>query len=211
MQLCSGSVCVTGDASLLNAADNAQLPIHLNSPLSVDPLAQLHYTLSHIDSKHPVAIWMFPAQPGGTATLPDGNTAERTPDVSFVIANEHPEISPVFQSTTQDVFQLSNPSPYFDVSGSPCQIKISSHQSLRSSCRSAATLIRRELFYPGWQASVNGQEVPLRSSSIFQAIDLPAGDASIEFRYLPTNIALSCIAGLLGVGITLAGYWRRLI
>ncbi len=188
MQLCSGSTCVEGNADLTNAADNAPLPIHFSPALIVNPAAPLRYTLTHIDSKHPVAIWMFPSGPeGGLATLPNGAPSERTPDVSFAMAQGQQELKPVFQSSTEDIFELSNPAPYFDVKDGGCKLTIESHQSLRSSCPAAATLIRRELFYPGWRAFVNGRETPLRASSIFQAVDLSPGESRIEFRYVPTN------------------------
>jgi uncharacterized membrane protein YfhO len=48
-------------------------------------------------------------------------------------------------------------------------------------------LTRRELFYPGWRAAINNKRVsPVLAASIFQGIDLAAGDSSIVFRYRPS-------------------------
>jgi hypothetical protein len=200
MQLCSGGDCAQGEADLPTAADNAPLHIRLDRPLTVGPAQPLQYTLRHIGSKHPVAIWVYP--------LPDGTNAKPTPEVSLVVTTAGQEVKRVFQSSTQDIFELSHPSPYFEVSDSACRLTIESHQSLRSSCARPGQLVRRELFYPGWRVFINGRQAPVRANSIFQAIDLPTGESRVEFRYVPTNLALSCIAGLAGVVLIAAGSRR---
>lgn len=210
LQLCSGPVCAEGDSDLTSAADNAPLPVHLSRPLAIQAAAPFRYTLTHSGSNHPVAIWMFPnVTEGGSATLPDGEASERTPDVS--LAPGQPDFQPVFRSSTEDIFKLSNAAPYFEVRSGNCKLTIESDQALQSACPSAATLIRRELFYPGWQVFVNGRETALRANSIFQALDLSPGKSRIEFRYLPTNTILSCVAGLFGLATVMLGYWRRLV
>ncbi len=208
MQLCSGQSCVESSEELANATDNAPFPLEFEKPLSIDPATRLRYTLRHIDSKHKVAIWMYPAgRDGATATLPDGAKAERTPDIRFT-SSEHSELKRVFRSATEDVFRLPNAAPYFGAAKDACKLTVISHQFLRASCPAAGTLIRRELFYPGWQAFVNGRAVEVRADSIFQSINLPAGDSTVEFRYLPSHIGLACIGALLGLTILLAGcYW----
>jgi len=209
MQLCSGTACVEGSASLATAADNAPLPISFGQALTVDASKPLLYTLTQIDSRHPVAIWMYPALPNsGDATLPDGSKTPRIPDVSLVAAGGDHDIKPVSYTATQSIFELSNPAPYFDVHQAPCHLTIQSRQLLNTSCTDQATLIRRELFYPGWKAFINGREAPLRATSIFQTVDVPAGDSKVEFRYIPTNLAASCAAALLGLVILAFGCWQ---
>jgi hypothetical protein len=58
----------------------------------------------------------------------------------------------------------------------------------------------------GWRAYVNGKPAPIRTDSIFEAIDLPKGDSRISFAYSPTHIGwayAAMIAGLLAICIQL--------
>jgi hypothetical protein len=200
MQLCSGADCGQGEADLSTAADNAPLHFRLDRPLTAGPAQPLRYTLRHTGSQHPVAIWMFPPV--------DGTKANLTPEVSLVATKAGHELKRVFQSSTEDIFELSSPSPYFGVKDASCHLTIESHQSLRSSCERPGELVRRELFYPGWRAFINGRPVPVHASSTFQAVDLPAGESRVEFRYVPTNLAPACIAALAGVLLLAAGSRR---
>jgi hypothetical protein len=211
MRLCSGNDCGDGEANLSEAMDNGPLSISLNPPVAVNPAQPLRYTLTHSHSTHPIAIWMYPATKGGIATLADGKTAMMTPEVSLVTNDNGNALEPVFQSATEDIFRLPNPEPYFAAGDGGCKLEIRSHEVVRSSCPAAGKLVRRELYYPGWRAIVNGREEQVTASSIFQAVALPAGEATVEFRYVPTNLGLACIAGLAGVALVAAGWRKRLI
>lgn len=65
---------------------------------------------------------------------------------------------------------------------------------------------------PGWQAFLNDAPIPIRSDLGFMAVDVPAGESAIRFRYtipgLKAGIVLSII-GAAGILILLAGDWRR--
>jgi uncharacterized membrane protein YfhO len=71
-------------------------------------------------------------------------------------------------------------------------------------CTHAATLLRRELYVPGWSVRVNGADVPLVEQDIFQAVDLPAGESSVEFTYAPPGIAWAWLMAGAGVLIMVA-------
>jgi len=67
-----------------------------------------------------------------------------------------------------------------------------------------ATLLRRELHFPGWTASMNGNDSDISEHrGLFQAIALPSGKSDTRFRYAPPHIvwswlvALAACAGLL--------------
>lgn len=77
-------------------------------------------------------------------------------------------------------------------------------------------LLFSELYYPGWQARVDGQRVPIhRANGLLRAVEVPAGVHQIEMEYRPASvyagIALSLLACFLILGYTLfvAGRSRR--
>jgi uncharacterized membrane protein YfhO len=67
-------------------------------------------------------------------------------------------------------------------------------------CPVAASLLRREAYYPGWSAHIDGNTVAIeRANKIFQSVSIPAGTHRITFRYrpshlLPTTIVFSLAA-----------------
>jgi len=65
-----------------------------------------------------------------------------------------------------------------------------------------------EIFYPGWEATVNGQPAEiLRADHIFRALALPAGSHRIGMRFRPRHFWLGAAVSLL----TLAGLLRYFI
>ncbi|HUF37785.1 MAG TPA: YfhO family protein [Anaerolineales bacterium] len=66
---------------------------------------------------------------------------------------------------------------------------------------SAGVLLVRDLFYPGWTAVVDGEQVEvLPANHSFRAIPVPAGDHVIEVRYRPTWFYLGAVLSLAGLG-----------
>jgi hypothetical protein len=58
-------------------------------------------------------------------------------------------------------------------------------------------LVLSELTYPGWQASLNNVAVDVHMvDGIFRGVDVPAGNFTVTFRFLPMTV-------LVGIGITL--------
>ncbi len=105
----------------------------------------------------------------------------------------------VYQGIVASVWELPYPAPYFTTQGASCSVTTSTRESVQLNCPGPATLLRRELFYPGWQASVNNAPfVPVAQSSVFQSLKVPAGQSSVRFRYLPTHSGWTFIAALVG-------------
>ena len=66
-------------------------------------------------------------------------------------------------------------------------------------CVQPATLMRRELFMPGWRATVNGAAVRVSQvQNIFQAVELPVGRNVVRFHFAPVHSGLGWLAFLLG-------------
>ena len=104
----------------------------------------------------------------------------------------------VLRSRYLDLFELPAPAPYYEAGA--CTLTAQTRETLHAECPAPASLIRRELFFPGWRATVNGNTMPIAASGIFETIALPAGDSDIAFRFEPpfgrACIGLS-VAGLL--------------
>lgn len=119
-------------------------------------------------------------------------------------ASETPKL--VYRGQVADVFELPNIVNYFEAQGGPCEVSASSRWFVHALCEAPATLIRRELFYPGWRAFVNGRQSEVtRSASIFQTISLPAGESNISFSYRPRHIGLAYVAAITGLILVLKG------
>jgi hypothetical protein len=106
---------------------------------------------------------------------------------------------PVYRSTVADIYELPHPAPYFEATGGPCVITADSRESLHAACKAPAVLTRRELDYSGWRAYVNGNRQQIRPQSIFQTVELPAGDSHVTFAYSPSHIGW-CYLGM-GLGV----------
>jgi len=68
-------------------------------------------------------------------------------------------------------------------------------------------LIFSELYYPGWQARVDGRRVPIhRANGLLRAVEVPAGVHHVEMEYRPAGVyggaMLSLLTCLLVLGYT---------
>jgi uncharacterized membrane protein YfhO len=59
-------------------------------------------------------------------------------------------------------------------------------------------LVLTDTWFPGWQATVDGAEQPIRRANhALRAVAVPAGRHTVEFRYAPASVRL-------GLGISLS-------
>jgi len=103
--------------------------------------------------------------------------------------NERPEAasSPEGPGTTSVVQYLSS------------RVEIQTHST------GPRILVLTDLFYPGWQAYVDGRPAPLyRADYAFRGVPVPAGDHVVEFEYRP----LSFMLGAAISGVTLLALLR---
>ncbi|MGH9611013.1 MAG: hypothetical protein ACRD34_15215, partial [Bryobacteraceae bacterium] len=134
--------------------------------------------------------------------VPGHRVMSYSPEITLNQINGNAPPQPVYRGKAADIYELPHPAPYFEAKGGPCVLSPDSRKVLRASCKSPATLLRRELYYPGWRAYVNGKREPIRAQSIFQSIALPAGGSRVSFVYSPSHIGwayAAMIAGLLAI------------
>jgi uncharacterized membrane protein YfhO len=69
-----------------------------------------------------------------------------------------------------------------------------------------------EVYYPGWRASLDGQETEvLRANYAFRALYLPAGDHQVRLVFAPLSWRVGLVLSLASmISLFLLGGWRAL-
>jgi hypothetical protein len=85
--------------------------------------------------------------------------------------------------------------------------------TIRASSPQAGWLILSDTFYPGWQATLDGAPVEIHmANEAFRAVQFPAGDHTIEFRYQPRSVIIGLIVSLASLVVIVVGLiatqWR---
>ena len=194
-----GNHCVSGKSTRHRSEPGGYVEIPLAKPLNIDT-AKVTVTLSEVDGRYADYIALY----SGTPYFPESiayagraltAVALRT---RFKIASALP--SEVYRGSQASLFELPSPQPYFAARN--CRLKPSSRDELLAYCRQASTLVRRELYYTGWTATVNGASVRIRShGDILQEIGLPRGKSLVYYRYEPRFARLAL--DLCGLGLVL--------
>jgi len=84
-------------------------------------------------------------------------------------------------------------------------------QEFRVETKGRGVLVTSEVFYPGWQAAVNGHPVTIyRADGILRAVVIPDGQSTITFNYRPSSVRTGAAMTLAAVLATAAlGLWLR--
>ncbi len=112
----------------------------------------------------------------------------------------------VFAGAEMSVWEVPGAAAYMEAVG--CSI-VGNRDRMLADCDRPASLVRRELAWPGWRAWVNGAEAAIVSDGLFQHIALPAGRSEVVFDYAPHGIGLAFAACLTGVAVLAAGATRE--
>jgi hypothetical protein len=88
------------------------------------------------------------------------------------------------------------------------------HMEVRTSTATASFLITSDAFYPGWRASIDGQEAPLyRADYAIRGVSLPPGQHTVSFDYRPRSFyagaTISSLTLIALGGFILAGMFLR--
>ena len=120
--------------------------------------------------------------------------------------------APSFEPTKTVVLEKPVNSGQWTVDGGQSSVNIVGYGPneilMDANSSSDGVLVLSEIYYPGWRAWVDGQEVTvLRADFLFRAIELPAGSHRVRFLYDPPlfNIGLGLFAvtamGLIALGV----------
>jgi hypothetical protein len=81
---------------------------------------------------------------------------------------------------------------------------------LRASTQKAGYLVLSEVDYPGWQAIVDGKEVPIRRGNfLFRVIPLDAGEHEVELQFVSWPFRVGGVISLVTLLVVLGGLWLR--
>ena len=106
----------------------------------------------------------------------------------------------VFRDPVASIYELPDAKPYFSAGSAACQVTPWSRRVVQVRCAKPDTLVRRELFYPGWQAAArNGAPLAVTREGLFEAVKLSAGEQIVVFSYRPTHFGLALALASLGL------------
>lgn len=106
----------------------------------------------------------------------------------------------VYRDDVAEIVELPHPAPLFGSLGRNCSVKARSATEATVDCREPSTIVYRQLSMPGWQAAVNGTPASPRAyGALFQAVDVPAGESTVEFEFTPPHATLAWVLFLVGL------------
>jgi len=204
--VCSGPNCASGTANIAESINNQVFYVPLSSPLQLTADTPVRLTFIHEGGARPLALWAYPTIDTADAQRligPVGTMPGMGLQIHLRIAS--PIAQPkkrVYADELMSIYELPNHKPYFEAAQGSCIINPISRTIAMVNCKTPCTLLRRELFYPGWKATSNGKDVHIVNyKGLFQAIDLPQGINKVEFSYAPPHIDWAWLFMWLGVCI----------
>ena len=188
--LCTAAECATARAPVAGAADNAVAWLSLDRPLPVGGAGAVTVTVHAEGPANRPALWESPCADRSCSTSPVAILRFRPIAVPVV---------PVYADRLVDIFPLPDPAPYLSTVAGRCRLDVRSREDVTAVCTAADTLVRRELFYPGWRARIGSRRLPLAAADrIFQSVRLPAGRSDVTFRYRPPGEKVIVLGLVLG-------------
>lgn len=147
-------------------------------PFAASPKEEL---LSHLNSYRAAGVRYVLTPPG--VQLPLGPKA-------FAL---------VFRSPTTLIYRLAGAASYFTATNATCTSTAQSGQSVRVSCPTPTTLVRRETYMPGWSAAVDGHATPVHEyDGVFQEVTVDAGTHHVTFGYTPPRLTWAVLGFAFG-------------
>jgi hypothetical protein len=106
----------------------------------------------------------------------------------------------VYADALMAIYELAGAKPYFEAIGGSCRLEPGSRRRVLADCATAATLVRRELYYPGWRAWIGDQPATIEANDdLFESVQLPPGRNLVTFRYAPPGVVWAWLAMALAV------------
>lgn len=111
------------------------------------------------------------------------------------------------------ILALPSPTPFYSTVGDSCRLSPRGQDVVAATSTAPGTVIRNELDYPGWVATVDGRPTPVSGGGkgLVTEVRLPAGRSTVVFSYAPPQIDLAVAGFALGalilVGLPVAT-WR---
>ena len=95
---------------------------------------------------------------------------------------------------------MPSQAPYVEARN--CQLTVKSRDEISADCQGESELVRRELFFDGWNVKVDGQLADItKEDNLFQKVKLPKGKSVVKFTFWPKYTTVTLVAA----GTALAG------
>lgn len=223
IKICSVNQCALGSIDVGTIPDLYRANINLDHSLSITANAPLTYSISHLNGDS-VSVFLTGAIGDVVASVKSGyihtlyfeklhlptSVLYRSSMITPRIAPGTTDLPVVYRDNVLTIYQLPNPSAFAATSDPSCNLKIISPQHFSSDCGHSATLIRRELFFPGWRAHINNRESLItRGDNIFEQVNLPAGPADIRFTYMPLHTRTASALALISLLTWIFLVWKN--
>jgi len=75
-----------------------------------------------------------------------------------------------------------------------CGLAVRNQDRYVVSCQHPSMLLRNELWFPGWTATVNGHSVAVVDRGRLQAVALPRGVSVVQLNFLPPDVPVAAVA-----------------
>jgi hypothetical protein len=204
-------VCSTGSTDLKGALEHAPISISLDKALdlSTEHNAQrISVTLEYQNGTAAMQLWQMMTNPSRSVQV-DGKEVPAAPSLALIYqAKAETGATLAYSGADMSIYLLPHPAAYFEDPSGICDLHVVRRDSLSVNCPAPSQLIRREAFYPGWHALIDGHESPIyRGNEIFQHLALPKGRHTVVFEYYPSRSWLILSAFLLGCCLFIAGFW----
>ncbi|HUQ27545.1 MAG TPA: hypothetical protein VM051_03080 [Usitatibacter sp.] len=114
-------------------------------------------------------------------------------------------VTRVYRDEHASVYELQRAKPYFEPLDTSCTVAARERTRAEVQCAGPATLVRRELFFPGWTATVNGADAAVTEHGpLFQQVAVPGGRSEVRFSYAPAHIGWAWLVAFLGFAALVA-------
>jgi hypothetical protein len=158
---------------------------------------------------HPV-----PGAPSSTALLFHNLPLYEQFGVRFIVAptrlelfQGHRGVTLAYHDSFLEVWRLDKAKPL--VRAPTCSVVQRTQDTYVTTCPHQSLLLRNELYFPGWSATVNGSAVTVKDRALLQAILIPKGRSVIAFTFLPPGVSTAAVATLIAV-VALLVPWELL-
>lgn len=196
----------SGKINLGSSSDNSYINVDLKKLIHVISGQKIDFKIYHNFGK-PIAIWLWPLG----KSLPEKLqlNGKMLLDKSALINLNYLSSGSVkdrlvYKDNLVAIYRLSGYGDYYTFLNGHAVMKYPKLNSVEINSKNPGILIRRELYFPGWKAYLNGNEIPVYSyRGLFESVKIPSGISYIRFVYSPPGIKYACIAFIAGILIFL--------
>ena len=202
IRVCSGSICAAGRTPLRGTTDNGYTTVPLEHALRLTS-ATLQVDLMQERGRIPDSIWLFPQAGAFPQTVTYGGNVVPNMAAKLQFIAVAPQPRQVYNDSIIRVYEVTTAKPYEEAAG--CRVYTMSWDEAQTDCPRPSALVRRELFYPGWSATINGSRLEPTASDLFQKVPLPAGHATIEFSFRPEHAEVAVVIWIVSMLLFIGG------